>query len=171
MVNFLQNLIRLRDVRKDGICKALTVMYHISQRLFKEAEISEELIPFYSSIEVTRGLNYLIEQKSAINKRPNGIIMMWDMKGKIPVEFEIGSYAETKQKLERYYLKRILASHLEGELKGQIACPGKAKGKVRIVYNPADANFKKETPKHLTHSTSLRVNTERSRSIDKRFTF
>lgn len=142
LVNFLQNLIRLRDIRKDGICKALTIIYRITQRLFKEAGIDEKLIPYYSSFEVTKGLNYLIKHKDEINKRPDGIAMIWDMRDKSPVEFEYGSYAQTKQKLESYYLKRALSTRLEDELKGQIACRGKVRGKVKIVYNPSQENFK-----------------------------
>ena len=153
LVNFLQSLIRLRDIRKDGVCKALTIIYRITQRLFKQVNINETLIPFYSSIEVTKGLSYLIKQKNAINKRLNGVVMLWDMRSQSPMEFEYGSYEETKTKLESYYLKGnsrsnlkdvVTSFNLRSELKGQIACLGKVRGIVRIIFDPFKAsNFKK----------------------------
>jgi len=144
---WLQEIIKLRNRRKDAVSKALTTVYRIAQRMFKEADISENLILYCSCDEISRGINYLLKNKEKIKIRPRGIAMLFYEDKNDFVEFEYGKYDEIKRQLEKYYSDRRFFKKSDRSLngiKGQIACSGQAKGKVRIVFDPAKVkNFTK----------------------------
>ncbi|MBI4448244.1 hypothetical protein HY643_04645 [Candidatus Woesearchaeota archaeon] len=145
LVNYLQEVIWLRDVRKDVVSKVLTITYRVAQRLFREVDLDERLIPYYSVDEVSRGLGYLTKNKENILKRPAGISMLLTMDSDAPPEFEYGTYELTRDKLEKYYKENLVKTEIKNlkEISGEVACQGKVRGHVRIVTNPSKTkNFK-----------------------------
>ena len=55
VVVYLQKVIELRDERKDDLNKAIVPFYRIAQKTFKEANIPEELIYYYTLDEIIKG--------------------------------------------------------------------------------------------------------------------
>jgi len=76
-------------------------------------------------------MDYLINNKEELERRGDGFSMLIDYDGKIT--FDYGSFEENKQKLEALYLKQQHVTKEISEIKGQTACAGQAKGRVRII--------------------------------------
>ncbi len=144
VVRFLQEIIRIRDIRKDGVSKALAIMYQIANRYLSELDLQASLIPYLSSYELKLGLDYLKSNRSDIQLRPKGTIMLWSMTNSFPIQFEYGTYGETVRQLGKYYLSKQTRKQNKGEIKGQVASKGKVVGVVRIVTNPSKDNGFKE---------------------------
>jgi len=146
LVAYIQEIIRIRDARKNAVSQTLTVAHRVAKKLFKEAGLSGNLMQYCSSDEILRGKNYLIKNRKGIIKRPNGIAMFFILDSDAPVEFEYKTYKETKNKLLKYCDEKLAirtGSDLQ-KIKGQIACVGKVEGEVKIVHNPSKAkNFRK----------------------------
>jgi phosphohistidine swiveling domain-containing protein len=145
ITNYLQEVIRLRDFRKDGVSKALTIFYRIAEKFFTQVGLDKSLIPYFSSYEVLKGLSYLARNKRKIAKRPEGVVMLWSMDNKFQVQFEYGTYDQTVRKLEKYHLsKQSLTGQDQFTIKGQVASKGKVRGIARIITDPTnDKGFQK----------------------------
>lgn len=145
LVIYLQNIIKIRDIRKDAVSQALAIVYRISERVFDKAKIDKKLIKYCAGDEILRGLEYLKDNKRNLEKRRSGISMMFFVDSDKPAEFEYGTYEETKTKLEKYYRdKQSTVAINQNEIRGQIACPGKVIGIVKVVNDIKKIkNFKK----------------------------
>lgn len=139
LVVFLQELMRFRDNRKDAIGKALAVAYRVAQRMFREANLPERLIYFYTYEEILKGMKYLITNRRAILNRPKGFTLFFTFDAK-PIR-EYGAFEKIKNKLINLYRKqeRLGISEQITEIKGQPAYLGKVVAKVKIVRDPLRA--------------------------------
>ena len=143
---YLQEIMKLRDARKNAVSKVLTIVYRVAQKMFQIAGVDETLIPFCSSYEISKGIGYLIRNKKFIEKRPNGIAMLFTMNSDMKPEFEYGTFKQTMEKLESYYRKQNLSKlNSSKEIKGNIAYPGNVRGRVKLVVSSHDfREFKKD---------------------------
>lgn len=145
LVIYLQAIIKIRDIRKDAVSQALAIVHRIAGRIFDKVKINKELIKYCACDEILYGLEYLKDNRKNLERRKDGVVMMFFVDNNEPAKFEYGTYNETKAKLEKYYQDKQLSSIVQqNEMKGQIACLGKVAGIVKIVNDPKKAkNFKK----------------------------
>jgi len=138
LVNYIQAIIQVRDSRKDPIYKGVTTNFKITQKMFKEAKIPEELIYFYSYEELLKGYGYLLKNKENILKRKNGLVFIQHADGS--TEHELTNFNETKEKMEKKFLSQENNNTNTSTIKGQTGSPGKIKGIVKIIRDPKNAN-------------------------------
>ena len=133
VVVYLQKVIELRDERKDDLNKAIVLFYRIAQKTFKEANIPEELIYYYTLDEIIKGKGHLIANKDSLFKRKKGFcaIITHDNQQ----HFEYGFYKENKRILEEQYRAQETAAHSDNMLKGQTGASGKIRGVVKVIRN------------------------------------
>ena len=133
VVVYLQKVIELRDERKDDLNKAIVLFYRIAQKTFKEANIPEELIYYYTLDEIIKGKGHLIANKDSLFKRKNGFcaIITHDNQQ----HFEYGFYKENKRILEEQYRAQEADAHSDNMLKGQTGASGKIRGTVKVIRN------------------------------------
>lgn len=142
MVEYIQHLMWLRDIRKDVTSLTLTIFYKVAQRIFEEAKMPESLINLCYSDEILKGVDYLINHRQEIEKRANGFAMLCMVDSDDEPETEIVSYEVVKEKLVKNYERKFLQQeHLE--IKGQTAYGGKIRGRVKIILSySSDLEFK-----------------------------
>lgn len=138
LVNYIQWIIRFRDVRKDLYGKILTIRYRVAERMFANAGLDRKYIIYYTHHEMMQGFDYLVKNKELIKKRESGFCAFFDYQGNF--EFEYGHFEENKKKMHDFYLAKHPDRSKIEELKGQIGSPGKVTGKVRVVLQPDSAD-------------------------------
>jgi len=130
-VKFLQEYIYLRIYRKNAICQAhyyhLPLLYEAGWRL----DLNAKEVKLLSYEEILTGLSVNISKgkvKNLVKQRQKGwAILMW--KGKIRTIIGTKEIIET---MERFQIISP-GSAMQTAVKGNIACRGKAIGKVKVV--------------------------------------
>ena len=141
LVNFLQEVIRLRDERKDHISKCLVVVFRLAQQVFKQAGVSARLIYYTAFDEFKRGPDYVRSIQDKIEKRPDGYSVLITYSGDLLIEY--GKFEENQKILAKFYTKdhRVSSKILEG----QSGSEGIGVGRVRIVRSTGtEAKFFKK---------------------------
>jgi len=137
LVRYMQEIIELRDRKKDSASKALSVHFRVAQKMFREAKLSEEFIYFYLYEEVLKGQNHLLDIKDEFAERKRkGFAVLMNFDGSIDVE--VGTTEEIRETLEDLYLKKYKK---DGDtIRGQVGASGKVSGVVKIVRDPNKAD-------------------------------
>ncbi|MFH1308255.1 MAG: PEP-utilizing enzyme [archaeon] len=144
LVHYIQEIINIRDSRKDPISKGITIQFRVAQKMFNEAGLEKDLIYYYNFEELIQGISYLKENKNYIKKRLKGYSIIAYYNGQI--EEEYNTFDTIKQQIDRIYLSQEKQKSSDKLITGQSAYPGKVQGIVRIVRDPFKAtDFKQGT--------------------------
>lgn len=130
---YLQTVMRIRDLRKNFFAKGLTVMYRIAERMFEEAGVERDLIPYYTVRELFKGVGYLKSVASSLPERKKGFQWLVPYVGEpeaLVIDIDLGV-----EKVNTYFKDCHSDGKDSNTIKGQSAFKGKIKGKVRIVTN------------------------------------
>lgn len=133
LVDYLQFVIEMRDIRKDILGKEFTIIFRIAQRFLKEVGIPESEMKYISLGDLMYGTKNLKKIKPQIMKRRLGFCAFMDPEGNI--EFDFDNFDEDLKLAKEYYLSQQVEKEDHREIKGKIGSPGKVKGIVRVVTN------------------------------------
>lgn len=140
IATYIQKIMYLRDKRKNFFGKGITIIWRIAEKIFRECNISRELIPYTLMQELFRGEKHLISIKDELEHRKQGFAVLVPYEGEPMVE--IGNIDDKIKLLNDFYLN---ANAPESNIiKGQTAHGGKVKGTVKIVKDPHNASHLKE---------------------------
>lgn len=129
---YVQEIMELRDVRKDYIAKTLVIAYRVSKKIFAEAALPEKLIYFCTIDEILKGKEYLKRKKNEIEKRLEGVMFLVKYDGSVGCE--LGDYALFKKELNTLFLSKINKGK-GSSISGQVGYPGRVVAKVRVIKN------------------------------------
>ena len=135
LVNYVQNVMELRDDRKEPIAMGLTAMYRVAQSIFNKAGIPERYILYSCYPEISNGSKHLQKQKSNILKRKEGVAVLIGDNGSSL--FELDPSEENNRIMLDFYKKQEKVQQKVLKINGNIAYPGKIKGVVKIITNLA----------------------------------
>jgi phosphohistidine swiveling domain-containing protein len=128
VVEYIQFVMELRDIRKDPIAQSLNLLFKVAQELARRAGITKEkVLPLISGYEYAQGIEWLKSHKEELESRDKGVLFFIQRDS---WHCENLDFAEGKKQLE------LLLNITSKEIKGQIAYKGKVTGKVRIIINP-----------------------------------
>lgn len=134
---YVQFVMKLRDLRKDPIAWAHSLIAEIATEMLIRAEISPQIAYAISPLEYKNGIEWLRVNKDRLLGRINGVVASINDMGKIEVEC-------VDHKLLKIDLLELLPSaDSVVEVKGQPASKGHHVGIVRIVIDP-DGNQAKD---------------------------
>jgi Phosphoenolpyruvate synthase/pyruvate phosphate dikinase len=133
IADYLQLIMKIRDRRKNFFAKGLTVIYRIAEKMFKEADLPLDLIPFYTMQELVKGPDYLKKNAQNLVNRKAGFQLFIPSKGE--VKMSLSPINKAVDEVNSYYLSSESSESNGKTLKGQIGCKGIVRGKVRIVLN------------------------------------
>jgi phosphohistidine swiveling domain-containing protein len=130
---YLQTVMRIRDRRKNFFAKGMTIIYRIAEKMFAEAGIERELIPFYTVHELLKGTEHLKSSLSNLVDRKKGFQWLVPYIGEVEgLNTNIDSGAE---KINKYFKECHSSIGDQSTIKGQSGFRGVVRGKVRIVLN------------------------------------
>lgn len=136
LAEFIQQLIDIRDRRKDEMAKSVVVIYRVANKFFREAGLPERLVPFYTLTEMDKGMGYLKKHRNEIIKREKGFTVYVSTKENY--EFQYGQHEKNIALIKKFYLNQNKNILNNGNIiKGQSGSSGKARGRVKIVCNLA----------------------------------
>ncbi len=133
LVNYIQEIIDLRDERKEPLAIGLTLIYRVGQLFFEKAGIPEEYIMYSCYPELSKGSEYIKEQKQNILKRKSGVAVLIDENGNL--SFELDTFEECNNYMLDFYKSQEQLKEKTDEIKGSSAFGGKVRGLVRVVKN------------------------------------
>lgn len=136
VVIFLQEIMRVRDNKKNAISKGVCSSYRVARKMLKEAGIPEKFYIYYYYEEMLKGREYLLSIKKKFMTRDKGFMILSNWDGTI--EEEYGNFDEALKKIET----ELYPSKIENELeiKGSIANKGLVRGRVKVIRDPSKAN-------------------------------
>src|SRR3989344_3522554 len=132
IADYIQMVMRLRDLRKDPIAEAQVILVLIATELLTRAGIDPKYGNALTMYDYRGGIAYLKENKGYILKRAKGSICK--MGADAMIEVELCDYDKAVE--EFYVLTSKASKEAVHEIKGQIASKGKATGAARIVLDP-----------------------------------
>ncbi len=149
LLEFMQLAMYVRDIRKESLQKALTLLSNISREIFKRKKMSSNdinyvLSPYDFMFGLYKDKNYAEE----IENRKQGITTYWRSK---EISYEVGDIEEVKRLLFDAMDKTIGGIK---EIKGNIGCRGHVKGKVNIILSERD--FHKFKPGNILVTSMTR---------------
>lgn len=116
-------------------------MHRIACKIFRQAGISTELIPFVSVSEISRGVKYLKKIKKDLEKRKKGSFIYYSYAGREQKSFI--DYNKLKKETLNFY-QQVSSSGSLDSIQGQCGEPGKVRGKIRVIIYQRDfRKFKK----------------------------
>jgi phosphoenolpyruvate synthase/pyruvate phosphate dikinase len=128
IVDFLQNMIRYRDLRKDVHTKGITIFYRIALlKIFNKLKIPKQFIQFISYDELLKPLSYFKKNKEKIISREKGYALFTKNRGETESDFI--DFIKEKNKLDAYMDK----DSNKNSVYGMSASKGIIRGKVRII--------------------------------------
>ena len=140
LVDYFQTIIKLRDDRKNFINKGLTVLWRLTEILFKENDVDYGLMPYYTLGELLQGKDYLKKCLDDLKKRPDGFTFFIPHDGL--TEMAYGDIAIMEKKIKDYFSKNIAVEN--DIIKGQTGARGKVTGRVKVVLEAGRVkDFKK----------------------------
>jgi phosphohistidine swiveling domain-containing protein len=133
IANYIQLVMRIRDRRKNFFAKGMTIFYRVAERMFREAGIDRDLIPYYTVRELLQGIEYLNVVREELFDRPQGF--QWFV-----------PYTGLPQKLNRsiddgvdLINRAFTDGHTVGAeadlVRGQAGFRGVVRGRVRVVLD------------------------------------
>jgi len=134
IVDYIQFVMEQRDIRKDPIARLQTIACDVGTELALRADIPLEVITTLSPFEFGKGVDWLKQNKIDLMKRKDGFVAIQYFDTEL--EYEFGEYDNLKKQFDSY----IFNQEHENILKGQIACKGIVRGKVRIILDPHKDN-------------------------------
>jgi phosphohistidine swiveling domain-containing protein len=130
---YLQTVMRVRDRRKNFFAQGMTILYRIAERMFDEAKVERDLIPYYTVHELLRGTTFLEESAATLRDRTNGFQWL------VPYVGEVQGYSRNidpgVENINRYYTESHTSKEQSDTIKGQSGFKGVVRGRVRIVLN------------------------------------
>ncbi len=133
IARYLQTVMEIRDRRKNFFAKGMTIIYRIAERMFAEAKVGRELIPYYSVYELLKGINYLKTNAHEFASRVNGFEWLVPYEGNVQAQScNIDSDVE---KINTYFKNGHVSGVNQNIIHGQPAFKGKVRGIVRVVLN------------------------------------
>ncbi len=133
IVEFIQLVMELRDIRKDPISKIGVIFQEIADQMIQRAGIPIEMNYALTPSEYRNGVAYLRENKENILKRKNGFMFFFDNEDKPIVE--LGNFDSFLKEFEETVLKKETRGERD-QIRGQVANKGKVIGRVRVVLDP-----------------------------------
>ena len=141
IVSFVQEVMEIRDSRKNFIAKGFTIIYRIAERMFSEAGLSRDLIPYYTVRELIKGPTYLEANKENVKQRVKGFQYLISYDGQ--VEMKNCQIEDSVGLMNKTFLGSG-AGEKKNEIRGQTGSRGTAKGHARVVLDIySDHGFKK----------------------------
>ena len=128
VVDFIQKMIELRDLRKDIHTKGITLFYRIMMtHIFEPLYINEKYLQYISYDELLKSINYFKKHKEEIEKRPQGYgLLIKDDGTSHPESIDFDS--------AKIILNNYIDRNLENnKIEGSVASQGITVGKVRVI--------------------------------------
>ncbi len=129
-VDYFQCIMELRDKRKDPVAYLQVVLAFTGVELARRAGISENIVPLIFGSEYGNGVAWLRENKIDLEKRLEGFVARIHEDGTYTTEFK--DFDEAFKHLHDEMAK--IHEHTL-VVKGNVASPGKATGRVRIILD------------------------------------
>jgi phosphohistidine swiveling domain-containing protein len=142
IAGYLQTVMKVRDRRKNFFAKGMTIMYRIAEKVFNEAGVDREFIPFYTVRELLKGKDHLRSSIDVLTDRKKGFQWLVPYSGEprgLNINIDSGI-----EKINNYFEKCHLAGQGLGVINGQSAYKGLVKGKVHIVMSVSSEHGFKE---------------------------
>ncbi|MHA1678020.1 MAG: PEP/pyruvate-binding domain-containing protein, partial [Promethearchaeota archaeon] len=128
VVDFLQKMIELRDLRKDIHNKGITLFYRIAMiHIFEPLSIDKQYLQFISYDELLQPINYFRRNKKEIQNRTKGFGVL--IKNEGSTTHEKINFDSAKIILNNYIDKNLLSENIVGS----VACEGHVVGKVHVI--------------------------------------
>jgi len=132
LVEYIQAIIKLRDVRKDPMARAVTIMHRFAQKIFTECAIEEKYIPYAHFHEVLEGSRYVDSIRHVLQSRLPEYAAFVDNDGNI--SDATGAHESTKKQLNDFYLQQQFSETDSGNvITGSTGSPGNIQGRVRVI--------------------------------------
>ncbi|MFA7209233.1 MAG: PEP-utilizing enzyme [Parcubacteria group bacterium] len=134
LVEYIQAIMKLRDVRKDSMARFTTVTYRFAQKIFAQCAVGEKYIPYTHFHEVLKGSEYISSISHIVQARFPEYSVFIDKGGKM-IE-NIGKHEDVKKQINDYYLQQQSLEKYGGNIiKGSVGSPGKVQGRVRVIHS------------------------------------
>lgn len=131
LVEYMQLVMRLRDIRKDPIAQTLAVIVEVSILMLERAGIEARFAPYILLYEYMKGVEHLKSIRSNIEARDQGCIYLVHP----DYSYEI-NHCDFQDVIAQFDAWTKHNAHDSNELKGQTACRGCVRGTVRVVSDP-----------------------------------
>jgi len=139
LVEYIQLVIEMRDVRKDPIAWIQVVIAEAGFEMARRAGLEKSIVQTISPFEYKNGIRWLKENKKQLSKGKDGIVLLINDDGNIDRDYATPDSLKSDIKTLLGELKDI------SEIKGQIASKGIVRGPVKIIIDmegPEVKNFK-----------------------------
>ncbi len=130
---YLQAVMRIRDRRKNFFAKGLTLWYRVAERMFREAGIERDLIPYYTVRELLKGIEHLKATTGDLAERKKGFQWLVPYVGE--VQAHNTNIDAGVEKINAYFKDSHATGGNADVVKGQSAFKGVVQGRVRIVLD------------------------------------
>jgi len=135
LAEFINQIMYIRDWRKDGFAKSLTVAYNAAYEYFKRLSLEPTDCIYALYTDFTDHLVDQQDYKDIIKKRKKGAAVLALPGQPVNYSWEFGEYNELRDKI----LDAVNASNGDDlstdELKGQIACKGQVIGTAKVILS------------------------------------
>lgn len=133
IAHYLQTVMKIRDRRKNFFAKGMTIIYRIAERMFTEAGIEQDLIPYYTVHELLKGVDHLKSVANNLRDRKNGFQWLVPYAGEVQgLNINIDRGVD---KINNYFKECHSSGQDVNMIRGQSGFKGIVKGRVRIVLN------------------------------------
>jgi phosphohistidine swiveling domain-containing protein len=133
LVDYIQLVMRLRDIRKDPIAQMLAVMVEVATIMTERAGIEVHSAPYILLYEYAQGVEHLRNIRDDIRTREQGCIYLVNPDHSYEV-----SHCDFHDVITQFDAWTEHHVHDSNELKGQTACRGSVHGIVRVISDPYD---------------------------------
>lgn len=134
IVEYMQLVMRLRDIRKDPIAQVLAILVDITTIMTERAGIDSRHAPYILLYEYMKGVDYLRSIQEDVKTRESGCAYLVSPDYSYEIE-----HCDFKEIVVQFNEWTKHHEHISDELKGQIACRGCVRGVVRVVSDPHDS--------------------------------
>jgi len=130
---YLQTVMIIRDRRKNFFAKGMTIFYRVAEKMFAEAGVDRELIPYYTVHELLKGVDHLMSSADELADRRNGFQWLIPYTGEVQgLNNNIDGGVE---KINKYFKECHSSEQNSDTIQGQSAFKGVVRGRVRIVLD------------------------------------
>lgn len=130
LAQYTQQVMEIRDQRKDPYNQLQTIQSLLGQELLRRAGIDEKFTPYLVSSDLVQGLKTLVTKRVEFPNRPNGFVAFYSENGQITSATE--NITETLEYIKQKNLDQESKLGVE-EIKGLVGCKGFATGTVCLV--------------------------------------
>ncbi|MFH1089183.1 MAG: PEP-utilizing enzyme [Candidatus Uhrbacteria bacterium] len=141
LAKFIQQTVEFRDVRKDYLLMATTIIFRAAKSFLRKVFLPETLAGYLLFDELFCDKKYFKDHSEEIKSRVNGFDVFCSYVGEHFVEY--GKFEGNQKVIEVFRTKRSGIINKETKIFGQIGSSGKAVGRVRKILNilTDSANF------------------------------